>query len=161
MRLRATLAVCWGILLPLSTPIFCSPSDIMALIWAPVDFDGCFRRGCRPLLWCLAHSDCVHPRPRLCAPSTQIVYLSTNLHANADWVHPRPRLCAPSTQIVYTLDPDSRLSKAKTAHWLVSNVKSLPQLLNFSPVYSLVKLFHRTLQSSDWQSGSPRSSLEI
>ena len=106
LRLRATLAVCWGILLPLSTPIFCSPSDIMALIWAPVDFDGCFRWGCRPLLWCLAHSDCVHPRPRLCAPSTQIVYLSTNLHANADWVHPRPRLCAPSTQIVYTLDPD-------------------------------------------------------
>ena len=104
--------------LSLSIPIFCSPSDIMALIWAPVDFDGCFRWGCRPLLWCLAHSDCVHPRPRLCAPSTQIVY---------------------------TLDPDSRLSKAKTAHWLVSNVKSLPQLLNFSPVYSLVKLFHRTL----------------
>jgi len=116
---------------------------------------------CRPLPWCLAHSDCVHPRPRLYAPSTQIVYVSINLHADADWVHPRPRLCAPSTQIVYTLDPDSRHSTAKTAHWLVSNVKSLPQQLNFSPVYSLVKLFHRTLQSSDWQSRSPRSSLVI
>ena len=75
-----------------------------------------------------------------CAPSTQIVCT-----LDPDCVHPRPRLCAPSTQIVYTLDPDSRLSKAKTAHWLVSNVKSLSQLLNFSPVYSLVKLFHRTL----------------
>ena len=49
------------------------------------------------------------------------------------------------TQIVYTLDPDSRLSKAKTARWLVSNVKSLAQLLDFAPVYSLVKLFHGTL----------------
>ena len=143
LRLRATLAVwaLWEILLPLSTPIFCSPSDIMALIWAPVDFDGC----CRGTV-------------DLCPGAwlTQIVYT-----LDPDCVHPRPRLCAPSTQIVYTLDPDSRLSKAKTARWLVSDAKSLPQLLDFSPVYPLVKLFHRTLQSSDWQSKSPRSGLEI
>ena len=152
MRLRATLAVCWGILLPLSTPIFCSPSDIMALIWAPVDFDGCCRGTVDlcPGAWLTQivytlDPDCVHPRPRLCTCRSICMPTQIGYTLDSDCVHPRPRLCAPSTQIVYTLDPDSRLSKAKTAHWLVSNVKSLPQLLNFSPVYSLVKLFHRTL----------------